>query len=93
MVRVAGTGDPFPAADLDTSRGGRLTDAQRTTHRDPARAGRKDEFNTAVFCGPMAVLLLAPVGRSPNVWLRPLAGAGLIVVAFLLFRTATTPAN
>jgi hypothetical protein len=37
----------------------------------------------------MAVLLLAPVGPSPNLWARPLAGAGFIVVAFLLFRTAT----
>jgi hypothetical protein len=86
---IASTGEPFPAADLETNRGGRLTDAQRTKYRGLARAGRKDEFIAAVFCGAMAVLLLAPVGPSPNLWARPLAGAGFIVVAFLLFRTAT----
>jgi hypothetical protein len=86
---IASTGDPFPAADLETNRGGRLTDAQRTKYRSLARAGRKDEFIAAVFCGAMGVLLLAPVGPSPNVWARPLAGVGFLVVAFLLFRTAT----
>ena len=87
---IASTGDPFPAADLETNRSGRLTDAQRTKYRGLARAGRKDEFIAAVFCGAMGVLLLAPVGPSPNIWARPLAGAGFIIVAFLLFRTATT---
>src|ERR1035437_6739807 len=87
---IPSTGDPFPAADLETNRSGRLTDAQRTKYRGLARAGRKDEFIAAVFCGAMGVLLLAPVGPSPNIWARPLAGAGFIIVAFLLFRTATT---
>ncbi len=87
---IASTGDPFPAADLETNRSGRLTDAQRTKFQGLARAGRKDEFIAAVFCGAMGVLLLAPVGPSPNIWARPLAGAGFIIVAFLLFRTATT---
>jgi hypothetical protein len=87
---IASTGEPFPAADLETNRGGRLTDAQRTKYRGLARAGRKDEFIASVFCGAMAVVLVAPVGPSPNVWARPLAGVGFLVVAFLLFRTATT---
>jgi hypothetical protein len=87
---IASNDDPFPAADLETNRSGRLTDAQRTKYRGLARAGRKDEFIGAVFCGAMAVLLVAPVGPSPNVWARPLAAAAFILVAFLLFRTATT---
>ena len=86
---IPSTGDPFPAADLETNRSGRLTDAQRTKYRGLARAGRKDEFIAAVFCGAMGVLLLAPVGPSPNVWARPLAGVVFVVVAVLLFRTAT----
>lgn len=87
---IASTGDPFPAADLDTNRSGRLSDAQRKKYKGLARAGRNDEFFAAIFCGVMGVLLLAPVGPSPNAWVRPVAAAGFILVAFLLFRTAAT---
>jgi hypothetical protein len=90
VAMIASTGDPFPAADLDTNRSGRLSDAQRKKYKGLARAGRKDEFFAAIFCGAMGVLLLAPVGPSPNVWVRPVAAAGFILVAFLLFRTAAT---
>jgi hypothetical protein len=89
-MMITSTGDPFPAADLEANRSGRLTDAQRAKYRGLARAGRKDEFIGAIFCGVMAVLLLAPIGPSPNVWARPLGGVVFIVVAFLLFRTAST---
>ncbi len=87
---IASSGDPFPAADLETNRSGRLTDAQRTTYKGLARAGRRDEFFGAVFCVVMAVLLLAPAGPSPNVWARPLGAAVFLLVGLLLFRTATT---
>ena len=87
---IASTGDPFPAADLDTNRSGRLSDAQRKKYKGLARAGRKDEFFAAIFCGAMGVLLLAPAGPSPNVWVRPVAAAGFILVAFLLLRTGAT---
>jgi len=87
---IASNIDPFPAADLETNRGGPLTDAQRTWLQGLAREGRKDEFIGAVFCAGMGVLLLAPVGPSPNLWARPLAGAAFLVVAFLLFRVGAT---
>jgi hypothetical protein len=86
---IASNVDPFPAADLETNRSGRLTDAQRQRFQGLARAGRKDEFTGAAFCVVFAVLLLAPAGPSPNFWVRPLAGAGFLVVAFLLFQVGS----
>jgi len=83
---IASDIDPFPAADLETNRNGRLSETQRTRLQGLAREGRKDEFIGAVFCVGIAVLLLAPVGSSPNPWVRPLASAAFVVVAFLLFR-------
>lgn len=83
---IASNIDPFPAADLETNRNGRLSDTQRTRLQGLAREGRKDEFIGAIFCVGIAVLLLAPVGSSPNPWLRPLASVAFVVVAFLLFR-------
>ena len=85
---IATNVDPFPAADLETNQHGSLTDSQRTRLQGLAREGRKDEFIGAAFCAALAVLLLAPVGPAPNAWARPLAGAGLMVVAFLLLRVA-----
>ena len=85
---IATNVDPFPAADLETNQHGSLTDSQRTRLQGLAREGRKDEFIGAAFCAALAILLLAPVGPAPNAWARPLAGAGLMVVAFLLLRVA-----
>jgi hypothetical protein len=89
MHMIASNVDPFPAADLETNRSGRLTDAQRQRFQGLAREGRKDEFIGAAFCAALAVLLLAPVGPAPNAWARPLAGTGLMVVALLLFRVGS----
>ena len=82
--------DPFPAADLETNRSGRLTDAQRKRLRGLARAGRKDEFIGAMFCGGVAVVLLAGVGPSLAGLVRPLLGAAFVAVALLLLRTAVS---
>ena len=78
---IASNIDPFPAADIETNRSGRLSDTQRTSLQGLAREGRKDEFIGAVFCIGIAVLLLAPVGSSPNPWVRPLARARADVCA------------
>jgi hypothetical protein len=80
--------DPFPAAALETNRGGRLSDAQRGRLKGLARAGRKDEFLLAVICAVAAVVLLAAVRPASNPWLGPLAGVALILVALVLFRVA-----
>lgn len=87
---IASNVDPFPAADLDTNRSGRLSDAQRIGFQGLARAGRKDEVIGAVFCGGFAVLLLAAGGPSPNAWVRPVAGAIFFAVAALLLIRAAT---
>jgi hypothetical protein len=90
VTMIASNVDPFPAADLETNRSGRLSDAQRKRLRGLARAGRKDEFLLAVVCAGLAVFLLVAPLTSPNVWFRPVAAAGLIVVALLILRAAVT---
>jgi membrane protein implicated in regulation of membrane protease activity len=80
--------DPFPMADLETNRSGRLTDAQRKKLSGAARAGRKDEFIAAVFCAGIGVVLLAAPGLNVQLWLRVLAGLGFLLVAVMLVRAA-----
>jgi hypothetical protein len=85
---IASNVDPFPAADLDTNRSGRLSDSQRSRLKGLARAGRKDEFIGAVFCAGLGVVLLAAPGLSLSVWVRFGGAAILLVVAVILLRTA-----
>ena len=85
---IASNVDPFPAADLDTNRSGRLTDTQRKRLQGLARAGRKDEFILAVVAAGAAVALLAAPGLSLSVFARLAGGAILLVVAVILLRTA-----
>lgn len=80
--------DPFPASDLEANKSGRLTDAQRKRLKGLARAGRHDEFLLAVVCGGVAAFLFSGVGPSISGLVRPLAGAGFVLVALLLLRTA-----
>jgi len=85
---IASKVDPFPAADLEANRSGRLTDAQRTRLGRAARAGRKDEFIGALFCLGVGVVLLAAPGLSLNILIREGAGAAFLLVAVLLLRQA-----
>jgi membrane protein implicated in regulation of membrane protease activity len=85
---IASNVDPFPAADLDTNRNGRLTDTQRKRLQGLARAGRKDEFILAVVAAGAAVALLVAPGLSLSVYVRLAVGAILLVVAVILLRTA-----
>lgn len=83
--------DPYPAADLETNRGGRLSDAQRGRLKGLARAGRKDELLLAVVCAGVAAFLFSGFGpTTTNGLVRPLAGAGFVVVGLLLLRTAVS---
>lgn len=93
MHMIVSNTDPFPAADLETNKSGRLTDTQGARLRGLARAGRKDEFIIAAACVGLAVLLVAGPGSAPNAWIRPLAGAGLLVAAVLLSLRAATAAD
>lgn len=82
--------DPFPAADLETNRAGRLGDDQRKGFGNLDRAIRKNDFTLAIVFAVLAALLLTATGPAPNSWARPIAGGGFAVVAvFLLFRAAT----
>jgi hypothetical protein len=90
---IASRGDPFPQTDLDENRGGHLSDSQRTRLQGLARAGRKDEFILAAVSGAIAVFLLAAAPPSFSVLLRLAGGAGLIVVAALLFYRAVTASD
>ena len=90
---IASNVDPFPAADLETNRGGHLTDSQRTRLQGLARAGRKDEFILAAVCVAIAIFLLAAAPPSFSVLLRLAGGAGLIVVASLLLYRAVTSSD
>lgn len=85
---IASKVDPFPAADLEANRSGRLTDPQRTRLRGAARAGRKDEFIGALFCIGVGVVLVAAPGLSLNILIRLGAGAAFLLVAVLLLREA-----
>ena len=85
---IASNVDPFPAADLDTNRGGGLTDPQRERLRGLASAGRKDELVGAVFCGGFGGVLLAAPGLSLNPLIRLAAGGLLLAVAVILLREA-----
>lgn len=80
--------DPFPASDLEANKSGRLTDAQRKRLKGLARAGRHDELLLAVVCAAIAAFLFSGVGPSISGLVRPLAGAGFVLVALLLLRTA-----
>ncbi|HEX7492553.1 MAG TPA: hypothetical protein VF337_12705 [Candidatus Limnocylindrales bacterium] len=80
--------DPFPAADLETNRSGRLTDAQLKRLKASARAGRKDEFIAAIFCAGIGVALLAVPGLNVQLWIRIVAGLGFFLVAVMLVRAA-----
>jgi hypothetical protein len=85
---IASKVDPFPAADLEANRSGRLTDSQRTRLRGDARAGRKDEFIGALFSIGVGVVLLAAPGLSLNILIRLGAGVVFLLVAVLLLREA-----
>jgi hypothetical protein len=87
---IASNIDPFPAADLDTNRSGRLSDPQRKRLRGMARAGRKDEFIGAVFCAGLGVVLIAAPGLSLHEWYRPVGGAVSLLVAVILLREAVS---
>ena len=80
---------PLSAADLEANKAGRLTDSQRKLYRSQARAFRKNELVGAVMAAVVAALLLTSTGPAPNAWLRPVAGAGLIVLAVFLLLRAT----
>jgi hypothetical protein len=82
--------DPFPAADLATNRGGGLSDAQRKRLRGLARAGRKDEFIGALFCGALGAVLLSGVGPATSGLARPLIGVAFLAVAVVLLRVAVS---
>jgi hypothetical protein len=87
---IQGNDDPFPAADLETNKGGRLTDAQRKRLRGLARAGRKDEFFGALFCGAIGVVLLSGVGPAQPGLIKPLVGIAFLAVGLLLVRLAVS---
>ncbi len=86
---IASNVDPFPAAELETNRSGHLTGSQLERFQG-SRVPAARTFFAAAACTAFAILLLAPGGPTPNAWLRPLGGTGRLVVAFLLFRVATT---
>lgn len=79
-----GNFDPFPAADLETNRAGRLADDQRKIFRGVEQSFRKTELILAIGCAAIAAILLTETGPSPNAEFRPLAGGGLAVVGALL---------
>jgi hypothetical protein len=84
------TFDPFPAADLDTNRTGRLADDQSKRFGNLDWAIRKDYFILAIGCAAIAAILLTESEPAPNSWIRQLAGAGFgVVAAFCLYRVAT----
>ena len=76
------TFDPFPAADLDTNRTGRLADDQSKRFGNLDWAIRKDYFILAIGCAAIAAILLTESEPAPNSWIRQLACAGFGVVAF-----------
>jgi hypothetical protein len=87
---IATSADPFPAADLDTNRSGRLSDSQRSRLKGLARAGRKDELLLAVVCVGVAAFLFSGFGPTSSGLVRPLVGVGFVGVALLLLRTAVS---
>ena len=76
--------DPFPVADLETTRAGRLSDEQRRRYQGAAGAFLKNEMFGAVACVVIAAILATSTGPAPNAWLRPFAAAGFIAMAVLL---------
>jgi hypothetical protein len=83
------TFDPFPAADLESNKAGRLTDDQRKRYKSLERGVRKNEFTFALMCAAIAAILLTATGPAPNAQYRPLAGAAFAAIAVVLLIRAT----
>jgi len=82
--------DPFPVADLETNRAGRLSDEQRRRYQGAAGAFLKNEMFGAVACVVIAAILATSTGPAPNAWLRPFAAAGFIAIGILFLLRALT---
>jgi hypothetical protein len=79
--------DPLSAGDLETNRGGRLTDRQRKVYKAKERSFRWNELVGGVMSGVLGAILLTATGPAPNAQYRPLAGAAFAVVgAFFVVR-------
>jgi len=83
------TKNPFPAADLETNKAGRLTDDQRQRYRSLERGLRKNEFVGALMCAALAAVFLTATGPAPNSQYRPLVGAAFAAAAVVLLIVAT----
>ena len=81
--------DQFPAADLDTNKAGRITDAQRRNLRSMARPTLNRELTTAFGCIVVAAILLTQTDDAPSTAARPIAGVGFLVLAALFLFLAT----
>jgi hypothetical protein len=81
--------DPFPSADLESNKAGRLTDDQRKRYKNLERGVRKNEFTFALFCAAIAGILFTATGPAPNAQYRPLAGAAFAAIAVVLLFRAT----
>ncbi len=76
--------DPFPAADLEQNRAGRLTPDQRKGYGNLERGARKDRLVFAAILAVMAALILTSTGPTANSLERPAVGAAFGVGAILL---------
>jgi hypothetical protein len=79
--------DPFPAADLESNRAGRLTPDQRKGFGALERGIRKDRVVFGLILAVIAALVLTSNGRTGNALERPAFGAafGAGAVFFLLY--------
>jgi hypothetical protein len=82
--------DPFPVADLETNRAGRLSDEQRQRYRGAAGAFLKNEMFVAIGFFVIAAILATATGPAPNAWLRPFAAAAFVAIGILLLLRAVT---
>ena len=70
------TFEPFPAADLDSNRAGRLTRDQRGAYRDLERGVRKERVMLALILTVISALVFVSNGKVDPPWERQAFGAG-----------------
>ena len=76
--------DPFPAADLESNRAGRLTPDQRQGYGRLERGIRKDRVMFGIILGVISALILSSNGPTSNALERPGFGAAFAAAAVFL---------
>jgi len=76
--------DPFPAADLESNRAGRLTPDQRKGFGNLERGIRKDRVMLGLIMGVISALIFTSNGPTTNALERPAFGAVFAALAVAL---------